>query len=506
MNGHRCRVVVFSFDRFLGDPAPCGWTEEAQALMHSLIPLLRPDRRQPLHLPVHGRGRALPPALKRLLRQAPGSWDLPELPEIGGPLESEGAVAESQAQLASLLGVEGCWFGVNGATGLLQAALSALAGPGQAVLLPRNAHRSLIAACVMGGIRPVFLPVPFLSDRGHPGAMSEPCLEQALMALPSIPEEIVAAVLVHPTYHGYASDPTPLIAALHRRGLPVLVDEAHGTHFAFSGGEALPRSSLHAGADLVVHSLHKSAPGLGQTAVLWLQGMRVSSEAVQASLLRFQTSSPSALLLASCEATLHWMLTSAWERLLQRRLQEAHQLAARLRAAGLPLGSSDDPLRLILVTAEQGMSGLDADAWFMQRGLIAELPEPLCLTFCLGLASQRGLAQRMQQLWRRLQLSQPRSGPLEPLLVPPLETSSTPELLPALAVRAQACELSLQDSGGRIAAEMICPYPPGIPLLIPGERIESDRLEWLLSQHRRWPELVPGKVKVLAEEPQVQLG
>ncbi len=474
--------------------------------MHSLIPLLRPDRRQPLHLPVHGRGRALPPALKRLLRQAPGSWDLPELPEIGGPLESEGAVAESQAHLASLLGVAGCWFGVNGATGLLQAALSALAGPGQAVLLPRNAHRSLIAACVMGGIRPVFLPVPFLSDRGHPGAMSEPCLEQALMALPSIPEEIVAAVLVHPTYHGYASDPTPLIAALHRRGLPVLVDEAHGTHFAFSGGEDLPRSSLHAGADLIVHSLHKSAPGLGQTAVLWLQGMRVSSEAVQASLLRFQTSSPSALLLASCEATLHWMLTPSWERLLQRRLQEAHQIAARLRAAGLPLGSSDDPLRLILVTAEQGMSGLDADAWFMQRGLIAELPEPLCLTFCLGLASQRGLAQRMQLLWRRLQLSQPRSGRLEPLLVPPLETSSTPELLPALAVRAPACELSLQDSGGRIAAEMICPYPPGIPLLIPGERIESDRLEWLLSQHRRWPELVPGKVKVLAEEPQVQLG
>ena len=200
------------------------------------------------------------------------------------------------------------------------------------------------------------------------------------------------------------------------------------------------------------------------------------------------------------------MLSPAWERLLQRRLKEAHQLADRLRAAGLPLSRSDDPLRLILVTAERGISGLDADAWFMQRGLIAELPEPFCLTFCLGLASQRGLAARMQRLWRRLQMSQPSSGPLEPLLLPPLETSSTPELLPALAVRAPACELSLQDSGGRIAAEMICPYPPGIPLLIPGERIGLDRLEWLLDQHRRWPELVPGKVKVLAEGPQVQLG
>ena len=228
----------------------------------------------------------------------------------------------------------------------------------------------------------------------------------------------------------------------------------------------------------------------------------MNSAAVQASLLRFQTSSPSALLLASCEATLNWMLTPRWERLLQRRLKQARQLAARLDAAGLPLRRSDDPLRLILVTAEKGISGLDADAWLMQRGLIAELPEPFCLTFCLGLASQRGLAQRMQRLWRRLQASHPSSGPLDPLLLPPLQTCSTPELLPALAVRAPACELSIHDSAGRIAAEMICPYPPGIPLLIPGERIGSDRLEWLLSLHRRWPEQVPGMVKVLAEEPQ----
>ena len=78
--------------------------------MHSLIPLLRPDRRQSLHLPVHGRGRALPPALIRLLKQSPGSWDLPELPEIGGPLENEGAVADAQERLASQVGVGACWL------------------------------------------------------------------------------------------------------------------------------------------------------------------------------------------------------------------------------------------------------------------------------------------------------------------------------------------------------------------------------------------------------------
>ena len=129
--------------------------------MTSLLPLLRPNRRWPLHLPGHGQGAALPPRLRRLLRQAPGSWDLPELPEIGGPLELEGAVASSQARLAERMGVDHCWFGVNGATGLLQAGLLAMTRPGDAVLMPRNVHRSLIAACELGGVLPVFLPVPF---------------------------------------------------------------------------------------------------------------------------------------------------------------------------------------------------------------------------------------------------------------------------------------------------------------------------------------------------------
>ena len=93
--------------------------------------------------------------------------DLPELPQIGGPLESEGAVADSQRESAATMGVERAWYGVNGATGLLQAALLALVSPGQAVLMPRNVHRSLIQACVLGDITPVLFDVPFLADRGQ---------------------------------------------------------------------------------------------------------------------------------------------------------------------------------------------------------------------------------------------------------------------------------------------------------------------------------------------------
>ena len=139
----------------------------------------------------------------------------------------------------------------------------------------------------------MFLPVPFLADCGHPDAMSEPCLERALSCLPPCPEPIVAAVLVHPTYHGYADDPTPLIAALHRRGWPVLVDEAHGTHFAFAGCESLPRSSLHAGADLVVHSLQKSAL-VSSKQLLLAAGRAREQECPARFIVETQTSSPSA--------------------------------------------------------------------------------------------------------------------------------------------------------------------------------------------------------------------
>ena len=465
--------------------------------MPSLLKLLRPDRRLALHLPVHGRGAALPPRLKRLLRQSPGSWDLPELPEIGGPLEAEGAVARSQRRLADVVGVDHCWFGVNGATGLLQAGLLAMAQPGEAVLLPRNAHRCLIAACELGGVMPVFLPVPFLHERGHFGAMTADGLKRSLEPWPDPGRPIVGAVLVHPTYHGYSAEILELVELLHAQGLPVMVDEAHGTHLAFGAGKDSPLSALAAGADLVVHSLHKSAPGLAQTAVLWHRAERVDVDRLQRSLGRLQTTSPSALLLASCETTLDWMLSSDWSSLLETRRSEAIKLIDHLRKRGVRLHPSEDPMRLILATAQIGASGLDADKHCMLQGLIAELPEPLCLTFCLGFARHRGLAKQLERTWQQL-IEEGGGAPLPVIPEPPLQGTSIPVLTPDQAQRLPTTTRSLGDCVDRIAAELLCPYPPGVPLLVPGERITAARSHWLQSQHRQWPDQVPGMVRVVA--------
>ena len=436
--------------------------------------------------------------MRRLLRLGPGVWDLPELPQIGGPLETEGAVARSQRASAAAIGVSACWYGVHGATGLLQAALLAIASPGQAVLMPRNAHRSLIQACALGGITPLLFALPFLEDRGHVAALDAAWFATVLQELDRQGHQPVAAVLVHPTYHGYASDPSPLVALLHQRGLAVLVDEAHGAHLQPAVDPLLPASALVAGADLVVQSLHKSATGLGQTAVLWCQGNRVDPLVVSRSLGWLQTTSPSALLLASCEAALrHWQQPRG-RRQLRQRLDQARNIAERLRRAGLPLLRNQDPLRLIWHTAAAGINGLEVDAWLLERGLIAELPEPGCLTFCLGLALHRGLAGRMMRHWQQLDRLFAAVAPMPPFSPPPLPRLAEPEQDLLQSWRGLQLEVRLEDAAGAIAAQLICPYPPGIPLVIPGERLDLQRLRWLQEQRQLWPDQIAGMVKIVA--------
>ncbi|MEB3331685.1 MAG: lysine decarboxylase [Synechococcaceae cyanobacterium] len=438
-----------------------------------------------LHLPAHGGGRGLAPELQRLLRRPPGSWDLPELPEMGGPLEPDGAVADSQRRCAALLGAELCRFGVQGASGLLQAALLALAPPGSRVLLPRNLHRSLLHGCLLGQLQPVLFDLPFdpLSGLWLPPdpARLQSALDAALAAGP-----LAAVALVDPTYQGLSADLQPLVERVHGRGLPLLVDQAHGR------GEA-----LSAGADLVVLSLQKSGGGLAQSAALLAQGPRVEAAALDRALLWLQTSSPSALLLASSAAAIAHQCSPRGQRQQAAAAARGRRLRLRLEALGFTTLAGDDPLRLVLATSPLGISGARADAWLLEQGIVAELPEPGALTFCLGSEPPARLERRLPAalLALRRELA---ATPLPPFTPPPLPLVASPELPLAQAWRAAAEPVALAAAAGRIAAEPLCPYPPGIPLLIPGERLDAARADWLLQQRRIWPEQVAATVQVVA--------
>ncbi|MEB3316598.1 MAG: aminotransferase class I/II-fold pyridoxal phosphate-dependent enzyme [Cyanobacteriota bacterium] len=453
-----------------------------------LLPVLRARARLPFHLPAHGQGRALPDPLRHLLRRAPGSWDCPELPDWGGPLLPDGAVAEAQRRCAALLGARGCWFGVNGASGLLQAALLAMAPPGARVLLPRNHHRSLLHGCLLGGLEPLLYALPFDPASGlwHPLPLDQ--LARVLRA--ALAEGPVAAlVLVDPTYHGLRADLPALVALAHAHGLPVLVDQAHGV------GEA-----VGAGADLVVLSPQKVAGGLAQGAALLSQGDRVAVEALTRSLLWLQTSSPSALLLASTAASLE-QLHSASGRARRRQAEgRAQRLARALTREGWPLLATADPLRLPLHCGAFGVNGLRADAWLRQRGVVVELPEPAVILFCLGLAPPRGMERRLPGVLAALRDALG-GDPLPPQSAPPVPLVAGLDLSIGVAWRAPSRSVPLERAVGRIAAEPLVPYPPGIPLLVPGERIDAARAVWLERQRRLWPGQITDTVRVVADTP-----
>ncbi len=462
-----------------------------------LFNLLSSNRSENLFLPAHGRGNALPNKIKKLLKLKPGVWDLPELFEIGGPLISEGAIAESQYASAFSVGVDRCWYGVNGATGLLQSSLLALARPGQAVLMPRNIHKSCIQACFLGGIVPLLFDVPFLTDRGHAFVFDRKWLQRVFIKAKEFEEDIAAVVLVNPTYQGYSADMESLIEEIHSHSLPVLVDEAHGSYLISQIRPDLPKSAISFGADLVVHSLHKSAPGLVQSAVLWSQGDKVDPFKIERSIDLLQTSSPSSLLLASCESSIKELIEPKGLKKLNSRIEEAELFKEFLINNEVPLLENSDPLRIILHTSKFGLNGIEVDKGFIKKRIIGELAEPGTLTFCLGFSSHKRLGKRFVNIWNEILTS---SDPQKPCLFkrPPFSFVSKPHKPFSHYWGSNFEYLNLQDAIGRISVEMVCPYPPGIPLLIPGEILDEARFDWLIEQKSLWSEQIPDFVRVIS--------
>ena len=458
---------------------------------------LKADHGISLFLPAHGRGEALPRGMKEILRAKPGIWDLPELIEFGGPLESFGLVQESQSKAAAFVGAKKGWYGVNGASGLLQAALFSLVQPGQSVLMPRNVHKSIAHACVLGGFQPILFDIPYLEDRGHYGVPNTAWVKNVIENLSLDKSQIAAAVLVNPSYQGYSADISGQIELFHQIGWPVLVDEAHGAYFAYGKGLGTPPSSLSSGADLVVHSLHKSSIGLAQTAALWLQGEIVDPDLVQRSLGLLMTSSPSSLFIASCESAVLYWSTSKGQKILEDRIKKAKTIFNNLKSAGIPLLENQDPFRIILHTAPIGITGFEADNWFSSRGIIAELPEPGCLTFCLGFAQHKRLIHRFKRIWDQLLKSAKGRESIDVFSRPPIPLISCPNINCGKAWRSNYKIVHITKASGCISTEIICPYPPGIPLVFPGEKLNQERIEWLLTQKALWPDNIPTYLRVM---------
>lgn len=420
----------------------------------------------PMHMPGHKRNPLAP-----YLQGLGARLDLTEIDGFDDLHCPQGILREAQARAAALWGADESYFLVNGSSGGLLAAVYAATRPGDQILLARNSHKSLFHAVELRGLVPRFLTPPLLPGLSCPGSLSPEAAAAALDRFPGVK----LAVVTSPTYEGVLSDVAGIAQACHRRGIPLLVDEAHGAHLGLGGG--FPEGAVKAGADLVVQSLHKTLPSLTQTAILHRNGDLVDPQRLRHALAVFQTSSPSYLLMASLDGCVSLLkerpeLLENWRRSLDSFYESAGSLRQiALLPQNLPGVFDRDPGKLLLSAPE--VPGPMISAALRERFQIElEMAAPGYALAMTGPGDTPASLNRLLSALREL------DGSLAPLpsfqpepFYPP---SPQLELPPGQAMGAPSRFVPLSKAQGMVAAEYIWAYPPGIPAVIPGERISPE--------------------------------
>ncbi len=427
-------------------------------------------------MPGHMLGRGAPQDLKALMGEvalAADTTQVLDLDDIHRPLT---ALKAAQELAARAWGAERTWFLVNGSSCGNLAMLLATVGPGEEILVPRSAHRSVHGGLVLSGARPVYLETPFDPDMSVHHAVEAKTVAAALDSHP----QARALLFTSPTPYGAAADVQRLVALGRERGIPVLVDEAWGPHLAFHPD--LPTSALAAGADLVVHSAHKLLGALSQASMLHQRGQRVDPVRVEVALRMLQSTSPNCLLVASLDsarrqAALHGR--EDWQRALD--LAEAARGALErlpgLRCLGPGRAPAYDRTRLVVSVVDLGYTGVEVERILRDReGIQVEMSDLRNVVALVTPAHTDVDLQRLVAALGRLPLRE------APARVPwAREMPRTPclALTPREAFHAEVTVVPLDQAPGRICAEFFTPYPPGIPLLCPGEVFTAEHVDYL---------------------------
>lgn len=434
----------------------------------------------PFHMPGHKGGKGF----SMFFQQHLPSMDQTEVPGLDNLHGPQGAIRQAQQLAAKAFCSDACFFLVNGSSAGIQGMLQAAAVPGEKLLIPRNAHKSIWDGLVMTGARPVYLQPELDASQGLAGQITAAQVHQALQQHP----DVKGLLLVHPNYYGMGGDVHGIAAVLQDHGKLLLVDEAHGAHFPFH--PALPPSASATGADAWVQSAHKTLPALTQSAYLHLRNGRINADRLAAALRMVQSTSPSYLLMASLDYARAYMETEGFDRLDQ---VIAHLFLVRKSLEDLGIGAHTryngssicwmDPTRLVLDVSELGCTGFEAEGILRAHGVQPEMSDLSRVVCICTVADTEASFERLIAACRAL------AGPRRPhRKMQDLSISwGIPEqvLTPREAFYRPWEWTMLERAEGRICAGLVGTYPPGIPRYCPGERMDKAGIEELLHLRRQ---------------------
>ncbi|TDD81896.1 aminotransferase class I/II-fold pyridoxal phosphate-dependent enzyme [Actinomadura rubrisoli] len=458
---------------------------------HSRAPVLealaayRREEQLPFTPPGHKQGRGADPRVREVLGDAVFRSDVLAVSGLDDRESRQKVLERAQDLMADAVHAENTFFSTCGSSLSVKSAMLAVAGPGEKLLVGRDAHKSVVSGLILSGVRPIWVEPQWDASRhlAHP-----PSAEAFAARLDEHPDAR-GALVTSPTPYGTCADLSTIAEECHRRGKPLIVDEAWGAHLPFH--PALPRWAMDAGADVCVTSVHKMGAGLEQGSVFHQQGELVDPAVLKGREDLLGTTSPSVLIYAGLDGWRRQMVEQGHD-----LLQDALDLAAAVREeiAGIPgfhvqgekeflgpgLAYDLDPLQVIVDIAGLGTTGYRAADWLREHHHVnMHLSDHRRVSAQLTFADDKQTAGTLLDALRDLR---DHIGDLQG--APEVEVPSPDDLrlelvvLPRDAFFGPAEQVSADKAVGRISAEMLTPYPPGIPAVLPGERITEPVLRY----------------------------
>lgn len=428
----------------------------------------------PFHMPGHKRNP------NASVAHLPFEQDITEIHGFDNLHHPEGILKEAQQRAARVYGTRHCFFSVNGSTAALLSAISASVKKGGSILMARNCHKAVYHALYLREIHPVYIYPHEDSMLGINGGISPSRVERYLEEH----KDVEAVLLTSPTYDGVVSDIKNIAHIAHKYQIPLIVDEAHGAHFHFS--EYFPLSAADLGADLVIQSVHKTLPSLTQTALLHVCSDRVDLEKIKRFMSIYQTSSPSYILMASIDACMEKLekdgvqmyrdFTQALES-SRKRLLKCENIRLLLPEMINSTSVYDfDRSKLLFSTVGTSLNGKELHNRLRQEFHIEMEME--AEKYVLGIASVGDTGEGLERLCSAIEYIDSHVEKMEKKETDLEKNSDSYAKMKQVmsiseAMDAPCKSVLLEESIGRISGEFAYLYPPGIPIIVPGEQISG---------------------------------
>ncbi|PRP52215.1 hypothetical protein C7B71_20300 [Bacillus halotolerans] len=445
-------------------------------LYHALIQHARRNSHS-FHVPGHHNGDVFFDEAKTIYNPLL-TIDLTELSGLDDLHHSSGVIKEAQDLVSQLYGSAESFFLVNGTTVGNLAMILSVCDPGDTILIQRNCHKSVFHAVDLAGAEPVYL-APDIDEIMHvPTHVPLDTIKEALKAYPNAK----GLVLTNPTYYGHSADLTEIISEAHQYGIPVLVDEAHGAHFVL--GEPFPASALQMGADIVVQSAHKTLPAMTMGSYLHLNSNKIERNRVADYLNRLQSSSPSYPIMASLDLARAYVQHMIEEQKLSDVLQHIQSIKQTFDslAYAAPVEPANqritmDPLKLT-IRSKCGHSGFTLQKILERVNIFTELADENQVLLVLPLGGKQRIdSETIKKIDHEIektpsdQMNVPAEWEAQPITVMPYPKKVLNTL--------QKEYVGFDKAAGRLNAEDVIPYPPGIPMIMAGERITRESVQKL---------------------------